>query len=130
MTDVLMCFAQPLFDELAQDAPLETYRYALQVAQLAWNADLLPDTERAIEEMAACSPDPAGLRRGIASLRERKRRLFPEDPRLIVEFRVEPGKDGFCLETMSTTSHVQGSANGPDAPIIAAPLRPPPDDEL
>jgi len=114
MSDTLMCFAAPLFNEIENDAPLEAHEYILRVAQVAWNADQVPGIERVIEEMAAHSPDPDGLRRGIASLRERKRRLFPDDLRLVIDFRAELLEEGLYLQAMSTTSHLQGSEQDPE----------------
>lgn len=113
ISDTLVCFGQPLLDMLDEDAPLEAYEYAVMIAQIAWNVEILPTIDRAVEEAATRSHDPDGLRRGIESLRRRKRALFPDDQRLIMSFHVEMRDACLYLQATSTTSHLPSSYDRP-----------------
>ena len=89
----------------SQANTLDAYRALTTIAVLAWNLSLQPDSahERYIAKaIPQGNLSDAGTFRNIVShLIERKRHVFPDDPRLIAGHEVSPTSDGFHLVVAS-----------------------------
>ena len=98
-----------LIEPYKEDAPdYNSFRTLVTFACLAWNLSILPGKDHAklIKEMLALAPanieDRLDLLGLVTELMDRKKLLFPEVKRLIVEFKVtERGKD-FHIAIAST----------------------------
>jgi len=82
-------------------------RTAISFATLAWNLSLLPEDVRRRELRAAAKevePDSLALRfefqHMVSMLVRRKRELFPEDERFIMDYELVPAANGHTLTVM------------------------------
>src|SRR5690606_21738769 len=79
--------AKPLLDDLPADAGIEEKGVAYQLAAIAWNLDVTDEEGSTVTAEISDSLGAEG--RGLVeALRERKRTLFPDDRRMIVDMSV------------------------------------------
>jgi hypothetical protein len=94
MSDVIVELAQPLIDQAANP---EQFRMAISLASLCWNLSLAPTDEQAamindaLPELVKPDESTDDVRQIMASLVARKEALFPNDRRLITNYRVSGG---------------------------------------
>jgi len=105
MSEVLMDFAQPLLD-IVDDAG---FKNVIILASLCWNLSFLPEQKQQkqlkiiVDELS--KPDPLirpELDAWVRKLLQRKKALFADDRRMIVNYKVVDEKDGQRLFVMST----------------------------
>ncbi len=109
MSDVLERFMEPLAEDLDG---IEAYHRLLTLATLAWNAALRPQAEgqQMVEDLLRetlgreSRETQAMCREVVRVLVERKRRLFAQYRRPIVNFAVEDRGDHYYLTVMSLLS--------------------------
>jgi len=103
MSEVLLDFVEPYMESAATE---EELRKLLTVACVAWNAVLLPPTERKklIRDTEEILPAEVrgDLRAVLEPLIERKQQHFAENRRAIVNFELTMGPTGPYLRVMST----------------------------
>jgi hypothetical protein len=84
---------------------VHAYRALCAIAVLAWHISSRPDPENEQRIMKAIRrtdpPDPAMFRAVITDLIERKKRLFPDDMRVIAGHEVSATREGFHLVVAS-----------------------------
>ena len=98
-----------LIEPYRNDAPdFTSFRTLVTFACLAWNLTILPpkDRENMMKEMIGLAPANVGDRLDmlglVTELMERKRMLFPEVKRMIVEHRVTDRGRDFHIAIAST----------------------------
>jgi hypothetical protein len=106
MSEVLEAFVEP-FLEMAETE--EAFHRLLTVASAAWNISLVPKGEQKtlVDKMVdsqseASRRDKRELRSILYDLIERKRAMFPDIQRAIVDYHLEDTGDGFHLSVAST----------------------------
>jgi hypothetical protein len=101
MSDVLVAFARPILDTLDDDASVDDYRGVLRTAAAVWNilamfdeesrrgGGVLVDQARTIELTKLLAEAVGGLDDEsiaiIDALRERRRALFPDERRIVMD---------------------------------------------
>ena len=98
-----------LIEPYKQDAPdYNSFTNLVTFACIAWNTSILPDEkrEKALQEMLRVLPGTLKDRRDLymllTELMERKRILFPNVSRMIVEHKVTEQGDTFHIAIAST----------------------------
>jgi hypothetical protein len=98
-----------LIEPYKQDAPdYNSFNNLVTFACIAWNTSILPDEkrEKALQEMLKVLPGTLKDRRDLylllTELMERKRSLFPNVSRMIVEHKVTEQGDTFHIAIAST----------------------------
>jgi len=106
MSEVILDFAEPLLDAIDDD---ELFKNAIGCAVLCWNLSFYPEQEQQkqlrplVNEMVRSSHLPRLEIEGCARmLLERKKALFANDRRMIVNYGVVEEKDHWRLLVMST----------------------------
>lgn len=109
MSEVLKDIAQPLLDELEDDADDDEYELAFNLAATLWNAAIEPDAasrEKAIDLLkAAIEVEEIGeIDDLLHEVVERARTRYPGVHRRIAEVEVTPFPDGggYNLHVMSS----------------------------
>jgi len=106
MSEALLDFAEPLLDTFDND---ECFEGIISIAAMCWNTSFLPEKEQ--HKMFRSIVDELGksdllTRHEIEDctrmLLERKKALFADDRRMIVNYKVVDEKDGQRLFVMST----------------------------
>ncbi len=106
MSELLLEFAEPLLDDSDDD---KSFRAKIGMAALSWNLTFVPPNEQEATLNGMVSelgrPD-ALMRRGIQEsihmLMDRKRTLFADDNRLIVNYEIVEERTGPRLLVMSS----------------------------
>jgi hypothetical protein len=121
MSKVIVDFAEPLLDQVEDD---RAARITLGMAIVAWNAALLPDTERE-EVMAPFLRNLEGEAGSLLAkeadqvfhmLLERKRALFADNARAILGYEIVEGGEGLRLNVASTLAErVERGLPDPDS---------------
>ena len=118
MSDVLVAFAAPILDTLDDDASLDEYRGALRFASIIWNVLAMLDEEvrrsggvlvdrdkvaelTALLEQAVGGFDEENLAL-LDALRERRRELFPDERRIVMDVGAELQGDRVHVMAAST----------------------------
>jgi hypothetical protein len=106
MSEVLLEFAEPLLEDSDDD---ESFRNKIALAALSWNLTCVPSNEQEatlnnmVEKLGGRD---AFIRRGIQEsihmLMDRKRTLFANDNRLIINYEIVEEKTGPRLLVMSS----------------------------
>lgn len=101
ISEVFLDFAEPVLDLLRGGGRTDRahWEQALRFASIAWNAELTPDRDAALESakraMAGGDADPVAVAIGkivIDTLAQRRRaKEFVHDRRVITDFEVRPG---------------------------------------
>jgi hypothetical protein len=98
-----------LIEPYKQDAPdYNSFNNLVTFACIAWNTSILPEEKRgkALQEMLKMFPgtlkDRHGLYLMLTELMDRKRSLFPNVSRMIVEHKVTDQGDTFHIAIAST----------------------------
>lgn|GEM_PF-924083 len=106
MSEVLLEFAEPLMEDSDDD---ESFRSKIALAALSWNLTLMPKNEQEatmhniVEELGRFDAFVrCGVRESIRMLIDRKRTLFADDNRLIVNYEIVEEKTGPRLLVMSS----------------------------
>ena len=103
MSEVLLDFVEPYMESAATE---EELRKLLTLASAAWNAALLPPTEREKIVRETEETLPAEVRHDyraiLEPLIERKQEHFAENRRGILNFELTMGPTGPYLRVMST----------------------------
>jgi len=105
MSDVLVAFAEPLLDTLDDHASLDEYRGALRFASVIWNilamfdeearrsGGVLVDQERIVKLTKLLNEAVGGFDEEshalVDAFRERRRTLFPDERRIIMDVGAE-----------------------------------------
>jgi len=115
MSDVLVDFAEPLLQNLDDD---RLFDEAIAFAALCWNLALIPSQEQrahvneAVNAMARSGLfERYGIEQSIQMLLNRKRTLFADCSRLIVDYDIVDGPNGPRLLAVSAPPP-DGSADG------------------
>ena len=92
---------------------LQSYNVLLMMGSLAWNATLVPSSERIalIEEVLGSLPE-ADRRIGAQLLDDlmlRKERLFPENRRMIIDYEVTDEETEWHLQVVSSMEAVRSA---------------------
>ena len=100
MSEVIEDFAEPLLE--GADTPDE-FRKALTIAMIAWNYSLLDEAARAEPDptRAELMADPL-VRDMFEALIERKRQLYPDNRRAILDFQLIPNGTSHQFNVVST----------------------------
>jgi hypothetical protein len=100
MSEVIEDFAEPLLSRA--DSPDDVTK-ALQIAMAAWNYSLLDEAAKAEPDCpySFLFADP-NMRSVFEFLLERKRRLYPENTRAILDFQLVPNGTEFQFNVVST----------------------------
>jgi hypothetical protein len=107
MSEVILDFAQPLLDMSDND---EATQKAIDFAIVAWNFAIIKERsgEQALEEMmrktAKPGTDEAMIERykpHFDMLFQRKRELFPDNQRMILDYEFTESRDKFHLNVLS-----------------------------
>lgn len=108
MSAVILDFAQPYIEKYGDDFN-KLYKL-VSLAIMVWNISLLPEEDHkdAIEKMAAVfgEDDPEAKQAGILiikSLLDRKRRLFADNKRVIMNYELTTLEDGTPNLTVMST---------------------------
>lgn len=94
MSDVIVELAQPLIEQATNP---EQFQMAISLASLCWNLSLAPAEERAamvndaLQKLVKPGESTDDIRHVMASLVARKEALFPNDRRLIINYRISGG---------------------------------------
>lgn len=116
--------ARPLLDEASSP---QSQHNSVSLGILCWNAALIDPSrpERtvlapAVERLELSPQEENLVWRGIQDVIERKQRLYPNDRRLVVDYRFTPGPDGghLFVASMPMTEDIkkaamQGAVNAP-----------------
>jgi len=102
---VILDFAQPLIDEVGDDE----FEAVIAMAVFCWNIALFPDKEqereirRLVKEMARGAPGHMDeIETWARRLVDRKKTLFADDRRLVVDHTIVVKGDSFHLSVVST----------------------------
>lgn len=116
MSEVLAEFAAPLLDELGPDATAMEWRGVLLLAATVWNMIHYADERCAVtgeehsydmesellDRMTVAAQWPRKQCEAVvAELEGRKRRLFPDDLRIVVDVRTVDTEDGVHVSALS-----------------------------
>ena len=109
MSEVLLDFVSPLLDVCEDE---ETEKKAMEFSITVWNAYLLPekDQDKLIQELiSGLSPsskadDLAMSKYYVDMLMERKKKYFPNNKRLIVDYQISGSRKKRHLSVASTFS--------------------------
>jgi|GEM_PF-725965 len=119
MSDVLEAFIEPY---LADIADREEMLKLLAIASLSWNLALLPDKEQAtelkkfIKGLTKDKRDPQlerEMRKIIEGFVRRKKEVFPDNQRKILDFELKGNKDNFYLSVVSTLPESEQASGVP-----------------
>jgi len=110
MSEILPDFAKPL---LSDGQTHDAIRKALGFAALAWNYSIFPLDMRGetAEKIDSLLRDEE-VRKLWNFLLERKRRLYPENRRIILDYEIDFRETGLALNVVSTCSLPPGSNGG------------------
>jgi hypothetical protein len=105
ISDALMKLARPLLDE-AQPTTVEQAQDVIALAALAWNVAVLDDPDEYSKAVAGLRVAENGKasERTLALLVSRKRELFPDDDRMVINFEVQIAGDGLRLLAASAVT--------------------------
>lgn len=100
MSEVLLEFIEPYMGFAKTD---EDHKKLIDLAVVAWNASLLPESEKKLEELFGrlSLPDPERLRSFVQSMMERKKRYFSDNKRFIMTYEVSGSGEGLYLSVAS-----------------------------
>ncbi len=109
MSDALEQVARPFLDSMPEGIGLNGIRNAFLLVTAVWNAAVThppEETEPALQELARmfAKASPQLEERMLPFLRlmaERKRQLFPQDDRLVMDVNIEKQGDGFYITAAS-----------------------------
>lgn len=106
MSEVLLDFAEPILEGMCDDSYFDD---AIAFSALCWNLALVPSQEQrahlndAADAMAGSDLfKQRGMQQSVHMLLDRKKALFADDKRLIVDYEVVQEKAGPRLLVMST----------------------------
>ncbi len=106
MSDAISKIIEPF----REDAPdYNSFKNLVSFACLAWNTTLLPEEQRAaalgkmINVLSEKTEDHIDVLKLLGELMERKRRLFPNVTRMIMEYKVTERGHDFHIAIASTT---------------------------
>jgi hypothetical protein len=93
-------------DDLPPLEDVDGYMKALRFAQMAWNYSILPpdsDAAKAVDDGLLRMPAVirASIQSRLLEWMERKRRMFPDDRRIIVELRLKDRRGRHIVEAAS-----------------------------
>lgn len=103
MSEIIAHIVSPWIECLGQDPPLPAVEFAYQTCRLVWNVSRLPneeDREGEFKMVAQKVVDlaPRGketeMQQLVEMLYRRALKLYPEDPRIIVNMKIEDLGDG------------------------------------
>jgi hypothetical protein len=101
LIDIATCF-------VPEDAPVEEIEAALELAVIAWNLSLFSeqDREALLSKTLASLPtedvfEKAEFRRTMDAMVEAKNSLYPDDERLISDYRISARGEGLDLQVAS-----------------------------
>jgi len=102
MSEILEEFAQPLL----QQAEVEEYPFLLKIASIAWNLSLLAekDFEEEIAMITKVMQHPmvvGDFRMNMKALVDRKRELYPNEKRRIIDFDFQIANGGMRINVVS-----------------------------
>ncbi len=102
VSDVLMEFAEPWFDDAQND---EQRKIVVHMAVLAWNMAAFPEPER-WEGMSPGFAEQLGkpARAILEQMIDRKVALYPEDKHSILDYQITGGGDNMRVEVIYTLS--------------------------
>lgn len=108
MSDVIIKFAAPWLDEVPDD---DSVRPIIELALMAWNFAIIkehegePAVDRILRETATLGTSDATREEFKAFLEkffQRKRELFPDNQRMILDYELTESSDNFHLNVVST----------------------------
>ncbi len=112
MSEILLEYAQPLFEIIDED-DLNQFTLAVQVAILCWNVSLLPPDEQQqfldsagervdIHRLPQYSKIKQALQGIMNILIERRKTLYPNEKRLVMDFQIVDEPDQHRLFVVSS----------------------------
>jgi hypothetical protein len=106
MSEVLLEFAEPLLEDSDDD---ESFRSKIALAALSWNLTFMPSNEQEatlnnmVKELGRLDAFVrCGIKESIRMFIDRKRTLFANDNRLIINYEIVKEKTGPRLLVMSS----------------------------
>jgi hypothetical protein len=104
MSDILIEFAQPLLDTLPPNAAAAEWESCLLTAGAVWNGTVSNNEARVIFEVEQIIGTSLDTRRILDMFFDRKRRLFANDTRLIVDIHAQDTPTGVYVTAASVSS--------------------------
>lgn len=104
MSDILLEYGEPLLDTIDSDNKAE-YEKAIMISMMLWNCAIMqeaPKGRKKIEKMLKPIMPDAESRSVVKYMLERKREMFPDNKRMIMNYELAETPDGFHLSVAST----------------------------
>ena len=104
MSDIIMAYGKPLFTGIEADDRAE-YEKAIMMTMMLWNCALMEETPKGLKKtrkmLKPMMPD-AESKSVVEYMLRRKNEMFPDNKRMMLDYELTEGPDGFHLSVAST----------------------------
>ena len=104
MSDILLKYGEPLVDTIDSDDKAE-YEKAIMMSIMLWNCAIMQDMSKdwkVIEKMLKPIMPDAESKSVVECMLDRKREMFPDNKRIIMNYELTERPNGFHLSVAST----------------------------
>ena len=106
MSDVLLEYGKPFMDVVQTDSKAD-YEKSIKISMMLWNCSIMHDAKgrkgrKKIEKMLKPVMPDAESKEVVRYMLERKRLMFPDNNRIILNYEIAETPDGFHLSVAST----------------------------
>ena|GEM_PF-4669259 len=106
MSDILLEYAKPFMDTVESDNK-EEYENAIRISMMLWNCAIMQEGAKSRKEimkmLKPAMPD-AESKSVVKYMLERKRQMYPDNRRMMINYELSETADGFHLYVASTVS--------------------------
>ena len=107
MSDILLEYGEPFMETIDTDDKAE-HEKAIMLSMMLWNFSIMQDSghkdRKKIEKMLKPLMPDAESKSVVKYMLERKRQMFPDNKRMIMNYELSETPDGFHLSVASTVS--------------------------
>ena len=106
MSDILLEYGKPFMD-LVQTGSKADYEKSIKISMMLWNCSIMQELKgfkgsKKIEKMLKPLMPDAESKEMVKYMLERKRQMFPDNNRIILNYELAEAPDGFHLSVAST----------------------------
>jgi hypothetical protein len=106
MSDALLEYGKPFIDLVQSDSKAD-YEKSIKISMMLWNCSIMQDVKgpggrKEIEKMLKPVMPDAESKEVVRYMLERKRQMFPDNNRIILNYELAETPDGFHLSVAST----------------------------
>jgi len=106
MSDILLEYGKPFMDLVQTDNKAD-YEKSIQISMMLWNYSIMQDLRgsdgrKEIEKMLKPVMPDAKSKEVLRYMLERKRQMFPDNNRIMLNYELTETPDGFHLSVAST----------------------------